>query len=125
PAAAEGAREVRDQFSKGEAARGWLEYRCFGPAARLDGESRRNRREAVSRGDELLLHPTDRVPVVDDALRLPILRTLEVRIHQVVQRVELLEHGVCVPRGDSGSTVGPDRLLPEPEADEDVRRHVL
>src|SRR2546427_11158873 len=84
--------------------------RCFGPAARLDGESGRNRCEAVSRGDELLLHPADRVPVVDDALRLPILRTLEVRIHQVIKRVELLEHGVCVPRGDRGSTVGPDRL---------------
>src|SRR5437899_728332 len=72
-----------------------------------------------------VVFPSARATHAAASLRLPSLCALAVRIHQVIQRVELLEHGVCVPRGDRGSTVGPDRLLPEPEADEDVRRHVL
>ena len=69
--------------------------------------------------------PLIAIHLVDDGLRLLVLRELQIGIDHVVHRVQLLVEFLARLCRARRRDVGRDRFLPIADAREDVRRHVL
>ena len=98
----------------------------------LERQPRGNRGVRVRRHEALGLRLLHCVEPFEHRARRPVLARLEICVHDVVERVQRLipDRGFSQLRvirlaGIRGRAVGVDRLLPETEAREDVRRHVL
>ena len=99
------------------------------PLERIAGRNRgqgvvtRGRRRGGAGG--IHLNPrTNRRDLVQRLLRRGVLRRLQVGVHLIVERVELLGRRVVLAGGRGGRDVGLDRILPCAHAREGVRGHV-
>ena len=127
----DGPRKVRQRVRVQKRRRDGRQGRRFIPGTALQRIARRNGGERVVTCDRRRrVHRCSRDPwrerghLLDDLASGPILPGLQVRIHLVVERVELLGDRLVPARGLGRGQVGVDRVLPVPDACERVRGHV-
>ena len=97
--------------ARARSAREWRRARSSPP------ESARRRRERWA-------CPAPALELPDDTRDRAVLSGLQIGVGLIVESVKLLDRRVLSRRGASRREVGVDRLLPEPDAGEGMRRHV-
>ena len=106
--------------------------RRLGPGGALERETRRNRRQRIVAGRRRRgISGTRRLDLrgklTDRVERAPgrrVLGRLQIGVHLIVKRVQLLGGRIVLARGRGRRQIRVDRFLPEPDARERMRRHV-